>query len=677
MFNNQAPYDIRFPPSLTRNAVFGFAQDPCRSMSELEYSKAVDKLAKGDDTLQNKIKYHGALSPPLVQSTNWSGATQPFSKDWKTSYSPAVAVHLEQIWCVWMTSQGLVYSHSQDHSLPWLVPTSLSTDPKNPYKTNSAPVLVDLNDTLYAFWIDPTDSIIVQFQYDDSKSIWLRLADTGFKTSVVPTATIFQDTIYLAYLRQPSSDQTVMWSCWTRDSATGNMTWPAAQSGNETSWGGPSLVVLNDVLHILFSSRNSHRDLIDIVFDPAKKSWSRASNQLSESSASGVSCTSWLSGGAVAFPANWTNNKDTAPVICLYRNGVWNSAEVLSQRTQDIPIVVALDDVLWCWWLGTDDQINYALRVLDDRFLPSSWMSDVVGTTSLNKLCIPGTHDSATSAGGPVSWYILTGLYILTQNISIYNQLRAGCRFLDLRLGLTYGSSTIIMMHGDYIINWSEGGYPLSDVLSDIYTFLKNTPTETIFVSIMEQGTSDTSTMASTLKNMFNSNSQYWYGYNTSTALPSDLDAARGKIILLNRTSALNPGWGIDMTTWPRNSADFDTASGTINVQDDFNPSSIFTETAITQKWTSIQQALARAVNATDGKLYINYASANQGSQLGADPRDFAMGIPGLFVDGINDLLKSYFDNVPTGQAGVFPMDFPEQPDDLITAIIEANFAKE
>lgn len=506
----------------------------------------------------------------------------------------------------------------------WVDPVPLSGNLNNTFKTPCAVTLTELNEELHAFWVDP-NSKLVHFRYNDTSEAWTRLTDPAFNTVIPPSATVFNESIYLAYLRPPAKDESVMWAVWQ------NETWSTPLQTGESSWGAPAIVNLNESLHILFATHDD-RQIIDIVFNPSNSTWKRAA-MLQEWSAGGVSATSWLSGGALTFPANWNTNYNTPPVVCIYRNGGWNTAETWGPKTRDIPAAVALNNVLYDFWLGTNHMIYYNTRSLDQRFLVSTWMGDVPDITPLESMVIPGTHDSAT-AGGP------TIVGVPTQTMSIWEQLQAGIRFFDLRVGETYGSNTIVMMHGPYIIDWTTLGYPLSDVLDDFYTFLQNAPSETILITIKNDGPgSDLDSLADNLFDMFADDYQYWHGYKTSTRLPGSLDNARGQIVLFSRTPELYPNWGLNVSSgWVTNGQNF--SIGDINIQDFYDPPGANDITAsLNNKWQAISQSLARAQSGDGDTLYFCYSSATQfPNPFGYSAKQFAMG-SGQYtvVEGMNE----------------------------------------
>lgn len=154
----------------------------------------------------------------------------------------------------------------------------------------------------------------------------------------------------------------------------------------------------------------------------------------------------------------------------------------------------------------------------------SSWMSEIPDETPLNDLLIPGSHDSGAR-------YSIAELSGRCQDLEILPQLKAGIRFLDIRLQLNDNSLKVI--HG--IVDQK---LTFQSVTESISTFLAENPTETILVSIKEEkaAASSSITFEEALKHQIDDN---WL---TSTSLPSSIGEARGKAILISRYSSSTIG---------------------------------------------------------------------------------------------------------------------------------------
>lgn len=146
----------------------------------------------------------------------------------------------------------------------------------------------------------------------------------------------------------------------------------------------------------------------------------------------------------------------------------------------------------------------------------NSWMgnlSDAIKNKPLNRIILPGTHDSGTSLVSynteiltvPVSWFkpVQNGFnsWVTTQSMTILEQLQSGIRSLDLRI--TYGKPVTKWVLGlspvqkiipsvvdnylvgtQYYITHTFVCQTLDSCLSDILTFVQQQPTEVVVLEV-------------------------------------------------------------------------------------------------------------------------------------------------------------------------------------------------
>ncbi len=120
---------------------------------------------------------------------------------------------------------------------------------------------------------------------------------------------------------------------------------------------------------------------------------------------------------------------------------------------------------------GQDDDDD---DTLDEEYLTEdktitfndNWMATLDNNKLISDITIPGTHDTMAFYGGPMA---------KCQAWSLMNQLKAGIRYLDLRVS----GFKLKIMHGIVYQRTS-----LSDVLSIINEFLKNSKNEFVLVRI-------------------------------------------------------------------------------------------------------------------------------------------------------------------------------------------------
>lgn len=157
----------------------------------------------------------------------------------------------------------------------------------------------------------------------------------------------------------------------------------------------------------------------------------------------------------------------------------------------------------------------------------SSWMAYLDDSLRLNEIVLPGTHNSATQ-------YCQIAFLTRCQDLGIREQLDAGYRYLDIRLGLE--GERLKLMHSFTSCRvgpmpWDDTLY-LEDVLAQCYDFLLSNPSETIVFNVKQEHGSETAAeFAKALESIIRQDERFWYTGNT---LPT-LAEARGKLVLLRR----------------------------------------------------------------------------------------------------------------------------------------------
>lgn len=155
------------------------------------------------------------------------------------------------------------------------------------------------------------------------------------------------------------------------------------------------------------------------------------------------------------------------------------------------------------------------------------WMAALPDDTPLSDIVIPGTHDSATA-------HVQLAYFSKCQALGIADQMAAGCRYLDIRLGTDDKTAGFKLMHGFTSCKTGVfgGALGLEAVLSDCYAFLSAHPTETVlFAAKYEHGDLPVPEVQARLAAEIAKNPDRWL---LTDALPS-LGEARGKLVLLRR----------------------------------------------------------------------------------------------------------------------------------------------
>ena len=158
----------------------------------------------------------------------------------------------------------------------------------------------------------------------------------------------------------------------------------------------------------------------------------------------------------------------------------------------------------------------------------SCWMASLPDDMPLSQVVLPGTHDSATEK-------IFFASIARCQHLTIPQQLEAGCRFLDLRLRMR--NSQLIAVHGVTPCYQVSGGravaYTFDQIVDSIYAFLRRNPSETVLVSVKNEGKEDNAAFFRYLRQYIERCPHRWYTENRVPAVGE----ARGKMVLLRRFS--------------------------------------------------------------------------------------------------------------------------------------------
>jgi 1-phosphatidylinositol phosphodiesterase len=212
-------------------------------------------------------------------------------------------------------------------------------------------------------------------------------------------------------------------------------------------------------------------------------------------------------------------------------------------------------------------------------------MAGVNGGKKLSELSIPGTHDSGARHN---PWY--GPGTTKCQDLSIRGQLDIGVRFLDIRCYQRKGE--IRICHGPV-----DQRLTFESVLKQCSEFLLAHGTECIIMSIQENCGP---IFEPALEAYVRTNRAEWY---LGADIP-ELNAVRGKLVLLRRFYAAHPPKGIAATDWPDDSTNLVRQAGSnLLIQDYYRVRSI------PQKWQLIQALYHEAKAGDSDRLAINFAS--------------------------------------------------------------------
>ncbi|MEU4268886.1 phosphatidylinositol-specific phospholipase C [Streptomyces sp. NPDC026092] len=252
------------------------------------------------------------------------------------------------------------------------------------------------------------------------------------------------------------------------------------------------------------------------------------------------------------------------------------------------------------------------------------WMAGHGDPTPLQKLTLPGTHDSGARFGGPWSE---------CQNTTIAQQLAAGIRFLDVRCRVTGGSFAI--HHGASYQNMMFG-----DVLIACRDFLAAHPSETVLMRVKQEYSSDSDATFGAVFTDYLDNRGWRSLFRIGNTVPT-LGEARGKVVLIADNGGL-PG----LKWWD---------GGAIAIQDDWNA-------LPNAKYPKIEAHFRSAV-AQPGKLYINFVSTSASLP------------PRWNSDNLNPRVHGFLDGTANSWKGlgIVVMDYPNTRSGLVESLIRHN----
>ena len=157
----------------------------------------------------------------------------------------------------------------------------------------------------------------------------------------------------------------------------------------------------------------------------------------------------------------------------------------------------------------------------------ADWMAKLDDGRPISEIILPGTHDAATKN-------VQLAFFSKCQGLTIGEQLNAGFRYLDIRLGAD--GERLKLMHGFTTCTTSgapwAGALYLDAVLDDCYAFLTAHPTETVVFAVkQEHGDEPVADFQRLLAAYCEANPKAWL---LTDHIPT-LGEARGKLVLMRR----------------------------------------------------------------------------------------------------------------------------------------------
>ncbi|KAM3596072.1 uncharacterized protein V6R79_007716 [Siganus canaliculatus] len=256
------------------------------------------------------------------------------------------------------------------------------------------------------------------------------------------------------------------------------------------------------------------------------------------------------------------------------------------------------------------------------EFLNPAWMAGIPDDQLLSEVSMPGTHNTMAVHGG---------VYAECQTWTLASQLRAGIRFLDIRVRHVNGNLTI---HHGVSYQWAHFG----QVLEGVVDFLQEYPTETVLMRLKEEF-SETNDIYGIVVDFIQRYAQWdllWH----SRLVPT-MGEARGKLIVMQEFSG--PDLGMRYSS--------------MDIADDWQVATLL---QVEDKWRSVYNHLEAAPAGNLAQIWLTFSS---GAGVFANPRAVAK--------LMNPLLYNYLlaKTDRNQRLGIVCMDFPGAQ--LIQTIID------
>ncbi|KAM8869784.1 1-phosphatidylinositol phosphodiesterase-like isoform 2-T8 [Spinachia spinachia] len=276
---------------------------------------------------------------------------------------------------------------------------------------------------------------------------------------------------------------------------------------------------------------------------------------------------------------------------------------------------------------GNDQFFNDDGNLVLPGWDPTVWMAGIEDFRTLSLVSIPGSHDSMALYGGPEAKH---------QAWSLKDQLRAGIRFLDLKVfGL---GNTLYVMQG---VRYEH--ITLKDVLDTTRAFLAEFKSEAVLIRVQPESF-EKNTVNQMVQSLIGNDQNVW----VNPGMPS-MGQVRGKIVFLQKSTFT---LGIP----------FIETNGQSNEK----------VSSIKDKDSQLMKQLNGATEACGGdNAVVTYTS---GSGFGTfwgmflTPKRVAERVN----PWLNHYLKQFYPNQPRPCKGIIAMDFPGV--DLIQTVINLNW---
>jgi 1-phosphatidylinositol phosphodiesterase len=299
----------------------------------------------------------------------------------------------------------------------------------------------------------------------------------------------------------------------------------------------------------------------------------------------------------------------------------------------------------------------------------NNWMATLPSRMLFHMITMPGAHDAATSAVGMDM--------AQTQSLTVAELLTAGVRAFDFRPRYTSSKESDIQLENLEIYHGILGtGVKWKDAMDVLVQFLKDNPTETVFVNLQKEkayGTDYSSTWRTSIRTWLQNNRDYVLQKITTSTSLSD---CRGKIVVVshNPYGPENSYYGTVYGGLTASWGDNETFTTTIN----YTNSSVICSATISDNYDVTKAADKQgyikanldAANADKTTRWFYTFMNVAGSLFGGSPSDYAEPHNAY----VNDLLQS---GTYTSRLGIIFYDYcgdSNYTPNLLSTLIQHNY---
>lgn len=285
----------------------------------------------------------------------------------------------------------------------------------------------------------------------------------------------------------------------------------------------------------------------------------------------------WKDKGDKNFSRQWAfeRNADGTYYVINHNSGKYLSLENPSKDANDNKLVQSSTPMAWDLEIIVNetgrDVAAYSTygRAVD-------WMAALPDSTLITDISLPGTHDSGTCRTfGDIE---PQSSFTACQQYYIDEQLAAGVRFLDVRLGMDgLADKDPYVNHGGTICLQRSGAeLRLSHVLADVDRFLRQHPSETVVLMFSKSGSAgDEKNMLASLYEAATVDYPERVYLGADTVVPS-LGHVRGKMVFAHRIDAktlapegLNEhSYGLNLHMWGDYNDAYASTKDTVKIRD-------------------------------------------------------------------------------------------------------------